>query len=421
MTPDFELRLRAYAEVIVRVGLNLQPGQRLLIGEPYQFHGIPRSAGPLVEAVRIAAGNGQGRATSRIEVILGEAGHLRPMVRNREWRTLSRLVADNARRMNEYVANGDALLFLPGAQPGLLRDLPPDQVAEAQKIGADHFGAVARQLTAGATNWTAAPSPSPEWAEAVYPDLRPEQRLGKLWDAVFSAARIIPQAQPMTAVRDWEKHLRALQRRCDELNAGRFTSLHYLGVGTDLTVALPPEHLWRTACLRSRTGVPFVANLPTEEVFTLPHRNSAGGKIRGARPVAFGGGLIEGIELEFREGRVVTANARVGESLLRRLLETDAGATRLGEIAIVAGDTPDAHSDGIPILPPWAQGRVFSQALLDENAMNHIALGEGYAFCLRSADDAALNRSLIHVDVPVAAKANLRAGPPEPAHPDRLA
>jgi aminopeptidase len=195
------------------------------------------------------------------------------------------------------------------------------------------------------------------------------------------------------------------------LNAQRFKSLTYQGEGTHLTVTLPPEHLWCTASLRTKTGVPFVANLPTEEVFTLPDKDSAHGTVRIARPITFGGSVIDGIELEFQRGRVVKASARTGDALLQRLLDTDAGACRLGEVALV-----DNEPEWAPVSPPspiaggntGGSPRLFHHALLDENACSHLALGEGYGFCLKSPNSAALNRSLIHVDLPVAAKANLR-------------
>jgi aminopeptidase len=378
MVPDFEPRLRAFAEVIVRVGLNLQPGQRLLIAEPYELQGVARSAEVIVEAVRRAA-------ACDAEVIWGDGPRLREFAEKADWGGFSQLASGNAKRLADGIRRGDALLFLQSSQPRLLDGVPAERVAELRRIGWEHFGPVAQQLVQGATNWTAAPAPIPAWAHAVYADLPSDQRLAALWQDVFTATRV-NEPSPLAA---WKLHLRLLQRECASLNQRRLRTLRYKGEGTDLSVALPPGHVWCTAQLATKSGLPFVANLPTEEIFTAPHRNSAVGHVKVSRPISYGGGVIEGIELEFKRGAVVAASARTGADLLARLLDTDEGAGRLGEVAVV----PEQTSLG-------RAGRLFYHPLLDENASSHIALGEAYGFCQRPPDPGALNRSLVHVDLP---------------------
>lgn len=451
MLPDFEPRLAAFAEVIVRVGLNLQPGQRLLIAEPYELQGVARSAEVIVEAVKRAA-------ATDVEVIWGDGARLREFALNKDWRGYVQLVGANARQMQHYINNQDALLFLQSSQPGLLAGLPAADIAELRRIGWEHFGPIAQQLIQGATNWTVAPAPTPAWAQAAYADLPSEHRLAALWENVFEAMRIPrwsatagragenppgllrqgygahakpkqpaitlataggrvpPQGNPSA---EWEAYLASLQQRCARLNAQRHRTLRYSGEGTDLSVALPSGHVWCTARLTTKSGVPFVANLPTEEIFTAPHRNSAEGTVRVSRPVNYNGAVIEGIELQFKRGRVVAATAQTGADLLQRLLETDEGASRLGEVAIV-GDVggslpPDLGSSGHQAPPAnWQNsGRLFHHPLLDENAQSHIALGEAYTFCQRPPDDSALNRSRLHLDLPLAA--NIILPPAEPA------
>jgi aminopeptidase len=263
-------------------------------------------------------------------------------------------------------------------------------VNEFRHIVWEHFGPIAQVLTAGATNWTVATAPIPVWADAVYPHRPPGERLAALWAEVFAAMRV-SEPDPVAA---WKTHLASLRQRAADLNARRLSRLRYTGAGTDLAVGLPPEHVWCTACLTTKSGQPFVANLPTEEIFTAPHRDSAGGNARISRPINYGGAVIDGIELSFKRGRVVDASARTGGDLLKRLLETDEGAARLGEVAIIPGETSLGRS-----------GRLFFNPLLDENATSHIALGEGYAFSLSSPNPAALNRSLIHVDLPLDSRA----------------
>jgi aminopeptidase len=379
MLPDFEPRLRAFAEVIVRAGLNLQRGQRLLIAEPYELQGVARSAEVIVEAVIKAAGTG-------VEVIWGDGAQLRQFALNKDWRGFVQQAGAHARHMQEFINRGDALLFLQSSQPRLLAGVPAADATELRRIGWEHYGPIAQQLVQGATNWTIAPAPIPAWAHAAYPDLPEGQRLAALWEEVFTALRVNEPA-PLAA---WQVHLAFLSQRRAELNTRQLRSLRYKGEGTDLTVALPPEHTWCSAQLTTRAGLHFVANLPTEEVFTAPHRDSAEGMVRVSRPVSYSGAIIAGIDLVFRRGRVVSATAQAGAELLQRLLDTDDGAARLGEVAIVPEETSLART-----------GRLFYHPLLDENARSHVALGEAYGFCLRRPNPAALNRSLVHVDLPL--------------------
>ncbi|HTX65486.1 MAG TPA: aminopeptidase [Opitutaceae bacterium] len=383
MPPSFEVLLRSYAEVIVRVGLNLGAGQRLLIADPYELQGVAPGAGDLVAAVETAA---RSAGADAVRVIWGDEARLRRAARDGPgWLFRARL-RRNTSRMLRHAEHGDALLFLQGSHPRLLADLPAAGVARLRQRTAALFGVMAAQLTAGATNWTLAAAPTPAWADAVYPDLPAEQRLPALWAALFEACRA-PAPDPLRA---WSEHLAGLERRREELNARRPATVRFRGPGTDLTVALPREHVWCTARLATRGGRPFVANLPTEEVFTLPHKDSAEGTVRVGRPVTCGGAVVDGIELEFHRGGVTRARARTGEEFLHRLLAIDAGAARLGEVALVPEATSIART-----------GRLFHHPLLDENACSHIALGEAYGFTLRMPDATVFNRSLIHVDLPL--------------------
>jgi aminopeptidase len=385
MLPDFESQLRKFAEVIVRVGLNLQRGQRLLIAEPYELQGVARSAEVIVNSIKAVA-------NCPTEVIWGDGPRLRELVAKRDWHALADLAESNAVKMHAAIRNGDALLFLIGSQPALMHGLPADDVAEARRIGMQQFGPVSELLNQAATNWTAAPAPNPAWAHAAYADLPSEQQLSSLWRDMFSALRV-DESNPQAA---WRTHLESLQALRDASNAARHTSLRYLGEGTDLTVKLPRDHHWCTAQLRTRFGVSFVANLPTEEIFTAPEKNSARGHVRVSRPVPYASSVIEGLELEFAEGRVIAARARKGAALVERLLSTDEGAGRIGEVAIVS------KVNAWPKTP-----RAFYHTLLDENISSHIALGEGYDFCLLSPNKDALNRSLIHLDLPLDARVSL--------------
>lgn len=231
-----------------------------------------------------------------------------------------------------------------------------------------------------------APAPTPEWADAVFPELPAAERIDALWRAIGAACRL-ETASPPDA---WREHLAGLEGKRNALEARGQRALRYRGPGTDLRVALPARHRWCTAQLRTPAGQVFVPNLPTEEVFTAPQPGSAEGVLRVARPVAVDGRVVRGIELEFRGGEIVEARAEEGAEALQHLLETDDGATRLGELAWVPRDTAIART-----------GRCFLHPLLDENALPHVALGDGYAFTLAPDAQETLNRSAVHLDLPI--------------------
>lgn len=418
MFSDHESRMRACAEVIVRIGINLQPGQPLLMAEPYELQGVSRDASNLVEAVCTAATTA---GCPRPTVIWGDAPRLRHYAEQADWRGFAQLVATNAEQMKRHLAEGGAFLFPISSFPRLMHGLPAERVSELQRISWEHFGPIIQQLTRGESQWTIVPAATPAWAEAAFADLPAGQRLGALQETVFQSLRIDrwnPASGPVQsaaalALCSWQSHLSTLARQRDELNSRRYKTIRYQGPGTDLTLKLPAQHQWCTAQLITKRGQSFVANLPTEEVFTAPDPNSAEGTVRVARPVNSGGAVIEGIELEFAQGRVVNARARTGAALLQRLLETDDGACRLGEVAMIVNTAqsfppPPASVETHQSAASWQNsGRLFYHTLLDENASNHIALGESYPFCSRSLFSFGLNRSLVHVDLPLDARVTL--------------
>jgi aminopeptidase len=391
---DFDLRLRSMADVLVRIGVNLQPGQPLLIAEPYEQQGVARSAEVIVDAVcRSAAELG-----SAVEVIWSDSAKLRGLAERNEADEFRQLVRHNVRRLERHVAAGGALLFLTGSQPRLFAGLPPERLAAFNAINWRVLGPLVQRLVHGETQWTLAPAPSPTWAALTFADLPAEQRLAALWRVVFAALH----AHEPDPVNRWRTQLDSLAAHAARLNARRLRTVCFAGDGCDLTLELPARHHWCTAQLTTRGGVSFVVNLPTEEVFTAPDRHSARGVVRLTRPVVHGGETIEGIELEFRDGRVMRATAQRGGELLQRLLATDDGAARLGEVSLLASDLGDSSRGD------WQTARtVFHHPLLDENAAPHIALGEAYPFCHRGWWKRSVNRSLIHVDLPLAARAVL--------------
>jgi aminopeptidase len=379
MSSDFDSRLRAMAGVVVRVGLNLQPGQPLLITDPYELQGTHPEAAPLVAAVCNAVG-------TNASVLPADTASLRGLAEAGDTRGFETLVANHTARLRQHLARRGAFLFLTGSQPGLFAGLPAGRLGEFDRIKWRHLGPVIQQLIRGATQWTLVPAPTTPWADAAYADLPAAERLPALWRTVFDSFRLDAD-NPGAA---WGLHLGALARRRDELNAARHHTIRYVGRDTDLRLGLPRFHRWCTAQLATTRGVPFVVNLPTEEIFTAPHRGSAEGRVRVARPVVHAGSVIDGITLEFVNGRVIAGHAATGHDLLQHLLRIDDGARRIGEVALVPGRNRLNLA-----------GRLFHHTILDENACSHLALGDAYRFCSRAWIPLSLNSSQLHLDLPL--------------------
>jgi aminopeptidase len=415
MPPDFDARLAALAEVIVRIGLNLQPGQPLLITDPYDLQGVHPEAGTLIGAVGSAlAPLEPGRPRPGIDVLPANPAALRALLETDNLPAYEARVATHTRRLQKHLASGGAFLFLTGTAPQLFTGLPADRLARFDAVKWRHLGPLIQRLVRGATQWTLVPSPTSDWAAAADTDVP------ALWETVFASLHVgpAPVAGPRSTnpslptsgsptsevITTWSSHLATLTRRRDTLNTARHRRIRYIGPGTDLTLELPRSHVWCTAQLATKAGVPFVANLPTEEVFTAPRKHSAHGTMRVARAVAHNGVVIEGIELRFHAGRVTQARARSGEELLHRLLATDAGASRIGEVALV----PSLEGRSPTDRASWQTSRpFFHHTLLDENAAPHLALGEAYRFCSRALFPLSLNSSQLHLDLPLDAEVEL--------------
>jgi aminopeptidase len=415
MSPDFDQRLRALAEVVIRIGLNLQPGQPLLITDPYELQGIHPEAQGLAEAIRTTAGN----AT----ILTANPAHLRALVEQEDTRELDRLLSGHIARLHRHLASGGAFLFLTGSAPRLFEGIHPVHIAKFDQLKWRHLGPLIQQLIRGATQWTLVPAPTTAWADAAYAELPAVQRLPALWRIVFESFRVpgwnltsgqvgIGSGEYAQLLETWRAHLAALALRRDGLNTARHRHIRYVGPDTDLTLDLPRLHAWCTAQLTAKSGLPFVVNLPTEEVFTAPHRNSAQGRVRVAHPVVHAGTVIAGITLEFAGGRVVAAQAETNSELLQQLLATDDGARRIGEVAIVP-NRPGWAPVSIPApvadkdISNHPRSPCFHHIILDENATNHIALGDAYRFCSRAWLPVSLNSSQIHVDLPLDARVEL--------------
>lgn len=286
---------------------------------------------------------------------------------------------------------GAARLAITGSNPVLLAGQDPNRVARSNVATSKALRPALELITRHEINWTIVPFATPAWARLVFPNESEEIAVERLWDAIFATTRVdLPD--PIAA---WRTHDQALLRRADILNNKRFRALHFRAPGTDLRVGLADDHLWLGGGTTAGNGLRCIPNMPTEEVFTTPHKNLADGIVTSTKPLSYQGSLIEGIVVKFAEGRIVEASARQGDTVLQRMIETDDGARRLGEVALVPHSSPIAKS-----------GLLFWNTLFDENAASHIALGQAYSSCVKGGDvmtpaqlaDKGANESLIHTD-----------------------
>jgi aminopeptidase len=383
---EFERNLEKYAEVIVKVGVNLQPGQRLFI-HGYRAPAEPEAI-PLVRQIALKAYKAGVRfvdsvfGDEQLSLIRFQHAPRDSFEEFQTWLADARLA---------YVKRGDAILSINGHDPDLLSDQDPALIATLQHTMARYTKVTQELLASNATPWLVIAVPTAAWSAKMFPTLPPEQRDAKLWDAIFETCRI----KHDDPVAGWHAHSKELGIRSDYLTAKRYTALRYTAPGTKLTVGLPAGHIWRGGGSTSQNGIFFVPNIPTEEVFTLPHKDQTEGVVSASKPLSVNGTLIDKFSLTFEAGRVVNAVAEKGEANLRRLLETDEGARRIGEVALVPDNSPISQS-----------GLVFYNTLFDENASNHIALGNAYPVSLEGGESmsaeafaaAGGNQSLIHVD-----------------------
>jgi len=378
---NFEGMLSRYAEMIVKVGLNLQPGQRLFIA-------TEMNTAPLVRKVTAKAyQNGSPLVTviwddEELKKIRHEYAPRDSFDEYPDW--ITRGILEGAQR-------GDAYLSITGTDPDLLNGYDPVLIAKELKARARHFKPASQLITTGGVQWTVICPPTPKWAAKIFPNISTAKAEERLWDVMFKLCRL-ENDDPVAA---WSKHLDDLKKRSRYMTDKQFASIHFHGPGTDLRVGMPENHCWSGGGSKTQGGVDFTPNLPTEEIYSLPHKDKVDGTVRSTKPLNYFGNLIEDFSLNFSKGRVVDFQAKKGEETLRKMLESDQGAIMLGEVALVPHYSPISES-----------GLIFYNTLYDENAACHLALGSAYKGNIQGGVEmsseelaaAGVNESLIHVD-----------------------
>ena len=294
-------------------------------------------------------------------------------------------------QVDEWLEKGASRISVVSADPDAFAGVDSHRVATYQAAAGKALMNLRKATQANKVSWTVVAAAGKQWAAKVFPDLPEEEQVDALWDQIFKTTRVYEE-DPVLA---WKKHDEKLAKKAEELNQEQFSALHYTAPGTDIIIGLPKNHLWEGAGSYNARGEKFMANMPTEEVFTAPDSHRVDGYISSTKPLSYAGTIISGMKFTFKDGKVVDFSAEQGEDVLAKLLDTDEGARRLGEVALVPDPSPISQS-----------GIIFFNTLFDENASNHLALGSAYAFSVKGGTEmsdeelaeAGLNRSQTHVD-----------------------
>ena len=363
--------LEGLADLIVSFGANVQEGQIVDVG----------SALGKEDLTRAITASAYKRGAKFVDVHYWDPHLKRERVRHAAAYVLEFVPPWYGERTLQLGDERGAAISLSGPiEPRLFDDL------DQERLGRDVFPRVKEWTTvinARTVNWCVAPGPSAKWAELVFPDLEPEAALERLWEQVVHVCRL-DVADPVAA---WRERSRSLGSVADRLSQRHFDAIHFEGPGTDLTVGLLPTSEWSGGGDETADGIPHMANLPTEEVFTTPDPERVEGMVRATKPLYTQGRIIDGLTVRFEHGHAVQVEAESGVETLRAMIEQNEGGDRLGELALV-----DREGRIGPL------ETVFYDTLLDENAASHLALGSAYETAVGEADRGRLNRSTIHID-----------------------
>lgn len=381
MNASHQERLNELAKVAVNVGVGLQRGQELVMTAPVDA----------VPLVRLITEEAYKAGASLVTTLYSDDQTTLQRFRYASDDTFDKASGWLFDGMAAAFRSGAARLAILGEDPSLLSEQDPAKVARANRARSAAYKPALELIVGFDVNWSIVSYATSAWAKAVFPNDPEPVALARLWDAIFAASRV----GGADTVAAWKRHNDALHARTAWLNGKRYAALHFRGPGTDLKVGLADDHWWEGGASTAKNGAVCNANIPTEEVFSTPHRLRVDGVVRSTKPLSYQGTLIQDIAVRFEEGCIVESQALTGADVLAKVLGTDEGARRLGEVALVPHSSPISRS-----------GVLFYNTLFDENAASHIALGQSYTKCMR--DGASLtpqqllergaNTSLIHID-----------------------
>lgn len=370
-----------YAELALKMGVNLQKNQSLMINAPIEG----------AEFTKIVVRKAYELGAKDVHINWSDDDLTLWKYQYSPDEVLGHFPKWRVELYHEFIEDGGALLSIRATNPDLLKDINPERVALANKAAAQALTKFQEYVMNDKITWSIISIPTGDWAQKVFPDKSREDAVKHLWEAIVKIVRV-DQDDPIKA---WEEHNQALQTAEQILNEKRYRKLIFKGPGTDLTIGLPEGHIWQGGSAVSQQGITFNPNMPTEEVYCMPHKYEVDGTVASTMPLNYGGSVIDSFSLTFEKGKVVDFKAEQGEDVLKHLLDTDEGARRLGEVALVPHESPVSQS-----------GLIFYNTLFDENASCHLALGKAYPTSIEGGsnmskeelDQHGVNDSLVHVD-----------------------
>ncbi len=375
-------KLRKYAELTVKLGANVQEGQYVMIFSSIANRKFARML--VEECYKCKA--------KKVMVEWSDEKVARLTYENCSTETLSTIEDWKVEKYKWRRDNLPALIHIEDEDPDLLKGIDPEKVAKANQAMMKLIKPIRDEME-DKYQWTIVAMPSKQWAKKVFPDLKAKDAKKRLLEQIFRICRISDDNDP---IEEWNRHNATLQEKCDKLNDLNFEYLHYTNnIGTDLMVGLADGHKWAGGMEKTLSGTPFNPNMPTEEVFTMPHREKVNGTLVATKPFVYNGLIIEGMRFEFKDGKAIKATATTNEDALLQMLKMDANSDRLGEVALVPFDSPIQKSEIL-----------FYTTLIDENASCHFAFGESYAMTLNGSENMTeeertakgANSSIIHED-----------------------
>ncbi|MGE7934242.1 aminopeptidase [Viridibacillus arvi] len=377
----FQEKLAQFAELAVKVGVNIQKGQTLLIN----------TTTDTIEFTRLVVKEAYAAGAGRVTVNFSDGEIDRAFFDNAPEDEFAKYPRWISEQRDELIERKGALLWIDAADPDLLSGVPVSKLSEQQKAAGKALANYRNAVMNDKVAWAIIAVPSKQWAAKVFPNVEADKQVEALWEAIFKTVRI----GEGNAVENWQGHLENLDTRAAILNAKRFAKLHYTAPGTDLTIELPDKHIWQTGASKTPENTSFVANMPTEEVYTMPSKYGVNGTVSNTKPLVFQGNIIDDFKLTFENGKIVKAEAGVGNDLLQELIKADEGSKYLGEVALVPHESPISASNIL-----------YYNTLFDENASNHLAIGEAYPTCYEGGsalspeqlEEHGINTSITHED-----------------------
>ncbi|MDR1774052.1 MAG: aminopeptidase [Clostridioides sp.] len=378
---SFQRNLQKLAELAVTTGVNIQPNQELEISSNISN----------AELVRLITKEAYKRGAKNVHINWADEESSLIKYLNAPEEVFDEFPEWNTLMFNELAKRGAAFLSIVSNNPDLLKDVDPKRVAASRKSSGEALKEWRKYMNTDKCRWSIIAAASPAWAKKVFPDLDEKEAVDKLWEEIFKCSRVTGE----NPTEDWNKHNNLIHEKVTFLNEMNFKTLKFKSKITDLEIGLVEGHIWLGGCSDDPNGIRFNANIPTEEVFGMPHKFKVNGTVHNTKPLVYAGNTIDNFSITFKDGKIVDFSAEKGYEVLKNLIETDEGSLYLGEVAFVPYDSPISNSN-----------TVFYSTLFDENASCHLAIGSAYSTNIENGpeiseddyDKFGINKSITHVD-----------------------